>query len=143
MSNDSLQRLYRFVSWSILFALLVPVFCLVIPDLFRFGKIDLPFLEYVWNHFGTYRYAFPVLFLLYLFLLLLTRKLWVPTLLLTLISTAMGIVNYDLLHTRGTPLVPSDFRRIFHAIGAWRKGYILTKPEGLLAVWIIIFVLWF
>lgn len=143
MSNESIQKVYRFVSWSIIFALILPAFCLVIPELFRFGEINWELVGYVWDHFGTYRYAFPIFLFLYLFLLLLTRKLWVPTLLMPLISSLIGIANYDLLRQRGTPLVPEDFSGIFRAIYALRHGYTVSKPQGIWTVMIVVAVLWF
>lgn len=143
MSNESIQKVYRFVSWSIIFALILPAFCLVIPELFRFGGISWQLVGYVWDHFGTYRYTFPVFLFLYLFLLLLTRKLWVPTLLMPLISSLIGIANYDLLRQRGTPLVPEDFSGIFRAIYALQHGYTVSKPQGIWTVVIVVAVLWF
>ena len=143
MSNESIQKVYRFVSWSIIFTLILPAFCLVIPELFRFDGINWQLAGYVWDHFGTYRYAFPVFLFLYLFLLLLMRKLWVPTLLMPLISSLIGIANYDLLRQRGTPLVPEDFSGIFRAIYAVRHGYTVSKPQGIWTVVIVVAVLWF
>jgi len=143
MSNDNIQKVYRFVSWSVIFALVLPVFCLIIPELFRFGGINWQLVGYVWDHFGTYRYAFPVFLFLYFFLLLLTRKLWVPTLLMPLISSLIGIANYDLLRQRGTPLVLEDFSGIFRAIYALRHGYTVSKPQGIWTVVIVVAVLWF
>ena len=143
MSNDNIQKVYRFVSWSVIFALVLPVFCLIIPELFRFGGINWQLVGYVWDHFGMYRYAFPVFLFLYFFLLLLTRKLWVPTFLMPLISSLIGIANYDLLRQRGTPLVPEDFSGIFRAIYALRHGYTVSKPQGIWTVVIVVAVLWF
>ena len=143
MSNESIQKMYRFVSWSLIYALVIPAFCTVIPELLRSGKPDLKMLGYLWNHMLTYRYALPVFLFLYIFLLLLSLKLSVPTLILPLISLAFGTVSYDLINLRGTPLLPSDFANIINGIVALAKGYKIRKPPGIWTVVIIIAVLWF
>ncbi len=142
MTNESIQKMYRFVSWSVIYALLVPAFCTVLPDMLRFEKPDMNLLGFLWNHLLTYRYAFPVFLFLYIFFLLTSLKLWVPTLLLPLISSFIGIISYDLLSKRGTPLLPSDFSKIISGIVAMAKGYKLIIPPGIWAAVIILFALW-
>lgn len=142
MTNESIQKMYRFVSWSVIYALVIPVFCTVLPDMLRFGKPDIKMFGFLWNHLLTYRYAFPVFLFLYIFLLLSSLKLWVPTLLLPLVSSLIGVISYDLLIKRGTPLLPSDFSKIIDGIVAVAKGYKLTKPSGIWTAAIILFVLW-
>ena len=143
MSNESIQKMYRFVSWSVIYALVIPAFCAVIPDILRFGKPNMRLLGYLWEHVNTYRYALPVFLFLYIFFLLTSLKLVVPTLLLPLISLAIGTVSYDLLIKRGTPLLPEDFSKIISGIVAMTKGHKLLKPAGIWTVVIILVALWF
>ena len=135
--------MYRFVSWSIIYALVIPAFCIVIPDMFHSGKTGLSLLGYLWNHLLTYRYAFPVFLFLYIFLLLTSLKLSVPTIILPLISMVFGAVSCDLLAGRGTPLVPEDFRNIISWIVTVAKGYKIAKPDNIWTVVIILVILWF
>lgn len=143
MSNESIQKMYRFVSWSVIYALLIPVFCTVIPDMFRYGRTGIGLLGYLWNHLLTYRYAIPVFLFLYIFLLLISLNLCVPTLILPLASMALGAVSCDLLAARGTPLLPSDFGKIIDGIVAAAKGYRIAKPGNIWTAVIVLIVLWF
>ena len=143
MSNESIQKMYRFVSWSLIYALVIPAFCTVIPELLNSGKPSLKLLGSLWNHMLTYRYALPVFLFLYIFLLLLSLKLWVPTILLPLTALAFGTISCDLLKSRGIPLLPSDFSNIISGIVALAKGYKIRKPTGIWTVVIILIILWF
>ena len=135
--------MYRFVSWSLIYALVIPAFCTMIPELLSYGKFDLKLLGYLWNHMLTYRYALPVFLFLYIFLLLLSLKLWVPTILLPLIALAFGTISYDLFKARGIPLLPSDFSNVINGIVVLAKGYKIQKPDGIWTVVIILVILWF
>ena len=123
-----------FLVFLLIYALIIPSFCIAIPDFFRFGTLNSAFTEYIYLRLRFYLFVYPLFLLLFFFLFLLTKRIWVPTLLLPIVSVAFGIATYNKTFYRGMPLLPTDFALARDAFIAVKEGFSIIIPKGLITI---------
>ncbi|MBQ6148007.1 MAG: LTA synthase family protein [Oscillospiraceae bacterium] len=125
--------------FTIVYAFIIPSITTVLPDFFRFGTLGTDFWEYVILRFDSYCYIIPFFLFVFIFLFILSKSLWLPSLFLPSISLLVGIATYNNTFYRGRPLIPADLVLAKDAAIAVKEGFSVVLPKGFyLSVTIII-----